>query len=160
MLPADNGENRKMRKVQAVPALFKNDNTSQARAAVRDDLSWTHYCFLIRIENKQRRDFYLNECADNNWSTRQLERQINSHLYERMLLSKDKKGVIQHANKQDKPMQASDIIKDPYILDFLDLKGNKRVLESNLENAIISKLQEFILELGAELKAHPCAALH
>ncbi len=117
-------------------------------AALRQQLSWSHYKLILNTDKKNIREFYLNESIENQWSTRQLERQINSKLYERMLLSKDKKGVLQHANKQEKPMEASDIIKDPYILDFLNLKDSKRVLESDLEHAIIDKLQDFILELG------------
>ena len=116
--------------------------------AVRRELSWTHYRLLIRIKKQNIREFYINECIENNWSTRQLERQINSLLYERLLMSKEKHAVLAEANKQEKPSKVNDLIKDPYILDFLNLKGNRKILETDLENAIINKLQDFLLELG------------
>ncbi len=112
------------------------------------ELSWTHYRLLLKINNEIVCNFYIKECIENNWSTRQLERQINSFLYERLLMSKEKQAVLKYANKQEKSTQVNDLIKDPYILDFLNLKGNKKLYETDLENAIINKLQDFLLELG------------
>jgi len=120
------------------------------RDALRLELSWTHYRLLMKIDNTQRRDFYLNECAESNWSSRQLERQINSFYYDRLLATqkKDKKSVKDEIHKTE-PKSAPDyILKDPYILEFLDLKDNKKYHESELEHALIDKLQEFLLELG------------
>ena len=115
---------------------------------LHSQLSWTHYRLLLKVENKSARNYYIEESIAGNWSTRQLERQINSLLFERLLMSKAKKEVLKVAQNQEKPQQARDIIKDPYVLEFLDLKENKRFLESDLENAIIDKLKDFLLELG------------
>ena len=125
-------------------------STFPIRHALRGELSWTHYRLLMKIDNTKRRDFYLNECAESNWSSRQLERQINSFYYDRLLATqkKDKKSVKDEIQKTE-PKSAPDyILKDPYILEFLDLKDNKKYHESELEHALIDKLQEFLLELG------------
>jgi len=116
--------------------------------AVRRELTWTHYRLLLKIEKENSRSFYLNEAAEANWSTRQLERQINSFYYERLLSSKDKKPVIAEAEQKTIPAKPEDLIKDPYVLEFLDLKENRSFLEKDLEKELISKLQEFLLELG------------
>ncbi|MCB4791694.1 MAG: PDDEXK nuclease domain-containing protein [Elusimicrobia bacterium] len=117
---------------------------------LRRQLCWTHYRFLLRVENPKAREFYINEIAENNWSTTQLERQINSFYYERLSVSRDKKAVITEARKKLKPLEEkpSNIIKDPYTLEFLGLKENIKYKESEIENAIIDKLQDFLLELG------------
>jgi len=119
-------------------------------SALRRELTWTHYKLLMRIENPVVRHWYMNESADCNWSTRQLERQINSFYYEQLLSSKQKAIVKKEAANLAKQLKSSsaDIIKDPYIFEFLGLKENRRYLESDLENAIIDKLQTFLLELG------------
>ena len=113
-------------------------------------LSWTHYRLLLRVDNHTARDFYMEECVKGNWSTRQLERQINSFYYERLLASKQKKLVKKEAQKTANQLKSSphDVIKDPYILEFLGLKEDKKYLESEFESAIIDKLQAFLLELG------------
>ncbi|MBU1122400.1 MAG: DUF1016 family protein [Candidatus Omnitrophica bacterium] len=118
--------------------------------AVRSELSWTHYRLLLKIEKKQSRQFYLEEAIEGNWSTRQLERQINSFYYERLLGSKDKNIVKKEAARTAKRLKVEpqDIVKDPYVLEFLGLRENTRYLESQIENAIIDKLQHFLLELG------------
>jgi len=116
--------------------------------AARRELSWTHYRLLLRVENEQARSFYLNEAINSNWSTRELERQINSLLYERLALSKDKKKVRELADEGQIVRTAEDLIKDPYVLEFLDLKENQSLLESDLEQALINRLQAFLLELG------------
>lgn len=116
--------------------------------AVRGELSWTHYRLLLKVEKKDARNFYMNEAVEAGWSTRQLERQINSFYYERLLSSKDKKAVLEEAKQNASPTKPEDIIKDPYVLEFLNLKENKPLLEKDLETELLSKLQEFLLELG------------
>lgn len=116
--------------------------------ALRHELTWTHYRLLFRVEREEARHFYMIEAVNNNWSTRELERQINSLLYERLALSKDKEKVLELSTKGHTIQEAKDIIKDPYVLEFLDLKENKNFLEKDLEQALIDKLQEFLLELG------------
>ena len=118
--------------------------------AVRRELSWTHYRLLMRVENDDARNFYIKEALEGNWSTRQLDRQINSLYFERMLITR-KEGralVKQEVEDKQEEMQPSHIIKDPYVLDFLDLKANPNFYEKKLEQALIDKLQEFLLELG------------
>ncbi len=116
--------------------------------AVRAELTWTHYRLLLKVEKEKARDFYLNEAVDSNWSTRQLERQINSFYYERLLSSKDKKPVVDEADRNDSTATPEDLIKDPYVLEFLNLKENEALLEKDLETELLGKLQEFLLELG------------
>ncbi|MBB6625093.1 DUF1016 domain-containing protein [Clostridium gasigenes] len=118
--------------------------------SLRDQLSWTHYRLLIKIEDEKRRDFYINECINLNWSTRQLERQINSFYYERLLSTQEnnKEEVKNEINDLEKPNNINEIVKDPYILEFLNLKENKKFLERDLEQGLIDNLQEFLLELG------------
>ena len=116
--------------------------------ALRGELSWTHYRLLMKVENEKARQFYLEECAKSAWSTRQLERQINSFFYERLLSSRDKAGVAGEIKKLEPGKSPEDIIRDPYVLEFLDLKNYPALRESDLEQALIDKLQEFLLELG------------
>lgn len=116
--------------------------------ALRSQFNWTHYKALIRIENKEKREFYIAENEKNNWSARQLERQINSQLFERLLLSNDIKSVLAVAREEKMPSDAKEIIKDPMVLEFLGLKRETAYYEKDLEQAIITHLQEFLLELG------------
>lgn len=116
--------------------------------ALRRELTWTHYRFLLRVEHQEARQFYLDECSSDRWSTRQLERQINSFYYERLLASRDKKMVKAEIHKLEPGPTPKDIIKDPYVLEFLGLKENKEYLENELEQGLIDKLQDFLLELG------------
>jgi len=111
-------------------------------------LSWTHYLVLIRIENQAERSFYEIESLNNNWSVRELKRQFNSGLYERLALSRDKEGVKRLAEKGQMIEKPTDILKDPYILEFLNLPEEHQYSESELETAIIDKLEHFLLELG------------
>lgn len=111
-------------------------------------LSWSQYKLLLSIDSQEQREFYIAETVKNNWTVRQLERQINSNLYERLLLSNDKKSVLAIARNEKQPSDAKEIIKDPMILEFLGLKGEASYYERDLENAIITHLQEFLLELG------------
>jgi len=116
--------------------------------ALRSQLNWTQYRLLIRIEDESKREYYIAEAARNNWTARQLERQINSQLYERLLLSNDKERVLAVAQGEQKPEKATDIIKDPMYLEFLGLKREAAYYEKDLEQAIITHLQEFLLEIG------------
>lgn len=116
--------------------------------AVRRELSWTHYRSLLRVENTDARGFYAAEAVNARWSTRELDRQINSLLFERLALSRDKAGVLALAQQGHEIQQASDLIKDPYVLEFTGLPQSERLLESDLEQALIDKLQHFLLELG------------
>jgi predicted nuclease of restriction endonuclease-like (RecB) superfamily len=118
--------------------------------AVRSELSWTHYRFLLKVEREDARAFYMQESIDCNWSTRTLERQINSLYFERMVMTRKEGRSLVKAEAEGKKelTQARDIIKDPYVLDFLELKSNTSFYEQELEQAIIDKLQEFLLELG------------
>jgi predicted nuclease of restriction endonuclease-like (RecB) superfamily len=124
--------------------------TFQNRYALRSELSWTHYRLLMRIDNEEHRTFYMDECALCNWSSRQLERQINSFYYERLLATqKADREEVRNEIQTTEPKNAPDyILKDPYILEFLQLSENKKYLESELEQGLISNLQDFLLELG------------
>ena len=111
-------------------------------------LSWSHYLILMRIENSDARSFYEIECTHQQWSVRQLSRQVGSSLYERLALSRNKDEVMRLAREGQTVEKPSDIIKDPLTLEFLGLKQEAAYSESKLENAIISKMQQFLLELG------------
>ncbi|MEO8409719.1 MAG: PDDEXK nuclease domain-containing protein [Propionivibrio sp.] len=112
-------------------------------------LSWTHYRTLLKVERREARDFYEIEAIRNGWSARQLERQINSFLFDRLLKSRDKAGVMALANEGLVPARPLDAIKDPYVLEFLELPESHRLVESRIEEALISRLQDFLLELGS-----------
>ena len=116
--------------------------------ALRGELSWTHYRLLMRVENKNAREFYIEEAIKSNWSTRQLERQINSFFYERLLSSQNKETVSEEIQKLEPAKVPEDIIRDPYVLEFLGLSPNDDFYESDLEEALITHLQKFLLELG------------
>ena len=116
--------------------------------AVRSQFSWTHYRTLIRIDNQDKREFYIAEASKNNWNARQLERQVNSQLFERLLLSNDVQAVLAVAREEKQPTDAKEIIKDPMVLEFLGLKREAAYYEKDLESAIITHLQEFLLEIG------------
>jgi predicted nuclease of restriction endonuclease-like (RecB) superfamily len=116
--------------------------------AVRSELSWTHYRLLMRHDDAQKRSFYEIESVNNNWSSRELERQMNSMLFERLALSRDKKGVMALASEGQILQTPKDMVKDPYVLEFLGLPQDSRLLEKELEIALIDKLQQFLLELG------------
>lgn len=116
--------------------------------ALRSELSWTHYRLLMRVENKNAREFYTEEAIKSNWSTRQLERQINSFFYERLLSSQNKEKVSEEIQKMEPVKIPEDIIRDPYVLEFLGLSPNDDFYESDLEEALITHLQKFLLELG------------
>jgi predicted nuclease of restriction endonuclease-like (RecB) superfamily len=116
--------------------------------ALPAQLSWTHFSMLLSINAEEKREFYKVETVKNNWTSRQLERQLGSQLYERLLLSTDKESVLSVAKSERQPDQPRDIIKDPMVLEFLGLKPEAAYYEKDLENALITHLQEFMLELG------------
>jgi len=116
--------------------------------ALRSQLNWYQYRLLIRIDDDSKREYYELEIINNNWTGRELERQINSSLYERLLLSNNKEAVLAVARKERLPESPSEIIKDPMMLEFLGLKRQAEYYEKDLESAIIKHLQEFLLELG------------
>ena len=133
---------RNLQQMKKFYVLFPNTN------ALRSQLTWTHYRVLLRVEDDAAREWYMEECVRSAWSSRQLERQISTLYYERLLASRDKAPVIAEANTQMEPLAAENFIKDPYVLNFLDLKNYPALRESDLEQALIDKLQEFLLELG------------
>lgn len=112
-------------------------------------LSWSHYLKLMRIENIDERHFYEVEAVKNNWSLRELNRQFDAALYERLALSIDKEKISQLAKKGQLVEKTSDIVKDPYVLEFLGLEEKSGYSESDLETHLIDNLQKFLLELGA-----------
>jgi predicted nuclease of restriction endonuclease-like (RecB) superfamily len=116
--------------------------------AVRQELTWTHYRLLLRVDDEKKRCFYEIECIKSIWSTRELERQINTLLYERLALSRDKKGLLSLSQSGADPAKPSDIVKDPFVLEFLGLSDHKHLLEKDLEDALLTHLQSFLLELG------------
>ncbi|HZH67226.1 MAG TPA: PDDEXK nuclease domain-containing protein [Flavisolibacter sp.] len=117
-------------------------------STLRTQFNWTHYKLLIGINKEEKREFYIAETGKNNWTARQLERQINSQLFERLLMSKDVESVLAVARKEKQPSHAKDIIKDPMVLEFLGLKRESSYYERDLEVSLITHLQEFMLELG------------
>lgn len=133
---------RNLQQMKKFYATFPNAN------ALRTQLTWTHYRALLRVEDDIARNWYMEECIKSGWSSRQLERQISTLYYDRLLASRDKASVIVEAGELMKPFEAESFIKDPYVLDFLDLKNYPALRESDLEQALIDKLQEFLLELG------------
>ena len=111
-------------------------------------LSWTHYVFLLGIKNPEERDFYEIEAAAQNWTVRELKRQFDSSLYERLALSRDTEGVRRLAREGQIVSQPQDLLKEPLVLEFLGLSEQARYTESDLEGAIISQIERFLLELG------------
>jgi predicted nuclease of restriction endonuclease-like (RecB) superfamily len=134
---------RNLRRMKQFYVYFKKWDSVSA------ELSWTHYRHLLKVENKQIRSWYIKEAIKENWSTRALERQINSFYYERILSSRNKAPVIEEAQKKTKELVPQDILKDPYVLEFLNLKNRPSFTENELERGLIEQLQEFLLELGS-----------
>lgn len=112
-------------------------------------LSWSHYRLIMRVQNPEAREFYISEAVKGQWSVRQLQRQINTFFYDRLLASRDKAGVSAELKRKDKEeFNPRQIIRDPYVLEFLDLKANPSFYEKDLEQGLIGHLQEFMLEMG------------
>lgn len=122
--------------------MYQNANT------LCSQLSWSHYRVLMRISDDKRREWYTEECAKSGWSVRQLERQINTMFYERLLSSKEKDAVAAEIQTTEPKPEYEKIIRDPYVLEFLNLPENPHFYEKDLEQAIIDHLQKFLLELG------------
>lgn len=119
--------------------------------SVTGKLSWTHYCELLYISDDDKRSFYEKEAINSNWSVRELKRQISSSLFERLLLSNgeaNKKKVLELALKGNEIAKPEDIVKDPYVFEFLGLPENKPMMESDLEEALVRQIEKFLLELG------------
>lgn len=112
------------------------------------ELNWSHYRLLMRVQDEDARAFYTEEAAKSGWSVRQLQRQINTMYYQRMLASQDKQSVAAEIETTVPKPEYEKIVKDPYVLEFLDLPKNEHFYESNLEQALIDHLQKFLLELG------------
>ncbi len=135
---------RNLRKYRQFYFMYSKRPTLSAK------LSWSHYVELFEVSDDLARGFYEKQCLKENWSVRELQRQINSLLFERIALSKDKEGVLELSKKGQLIEKPEDAIKEPYILEFLGLEESPRYSESEVENLIISKLKEFILELGKD----------
>lgn len=133
---------RTLQQMKKFYVMFPNTN------ALRSQLTWTHYRLLLSVEDDRARQWYMDEAISSAWSSRQLERQISTLYYERILASKDKEPVMAEARERMAPLTMEGFIKDPYVLEFLDLKNYPALRESDLEQALIDKLQEFLLELG------------
>ena len=146
-LTADFGKGFNERSLRHMRQFYQ---TFPIRNAVRSELSWTHYRMLMRVSEPKRREYYLNESIESGWTARQLERQINTLFYERLLATQKsgKESVAAEIFELEPITDADSILKDPYVLEFLDLKENKDYRESELEQALIDNLQDFLLELG------------
>ncbi len=135
-------DERELRKMRQFYQLFS------IRDTLRPELNWSHYRRLLSVENEKARFWYMNEAADSVWSTRQLDRQISTLYYDRLLASQDKQPVIDEANEKIAKVLPADIIKDPYVLEFLKLEDYPAIHETDIEKAMIAHLQDFLLELG------------
>ena len=137
-------DERNLRNMRAFFQCFPNWN------AVRSELSWTHYRLLLRVDSAEARSWYMDETAGQNWSTRVLERQIGTLFYERLLSSKDKQRLLEDSREQMRSEIGSprDFVRDPVMLEFLGVRDLAGLLESDLEQALMNKLQQFLLELG------------
>ena len=122
--------------------VFPNVNTVCA------ELSWSHYRLLLSLKDENARNFYIKEAIEGNWSVRQLQREINTFSYQRYLVSKENHDVVDDTAKKEQAPDPKDIIKDPYILDFVGIKPDSSFYEKDLESALITHLNEFLLELG------------
>ncbi len=121
------------------------------RYALRSELSWTHYRLLMRVSNEERRTWYMNEAAEAGWSSRQLERQISTSFYDRLRLTQGEEGkreVAAEIQRTQPVTKADSFVRDPYILEFLGIPRGAKFSESELEGALVDKLQQFLLELG------------
>ena len=133
---------RTLQQMKKFYVTFPNTN------ALRSQLTWTHYRLLLSVENEQARQWYMDEAIASAWSSRQLERQISTLYYERLLASREQAPVKAEVAELTVSLATENFIKDPYVLEFLDLKDYPALRESDLEQALIDKLQEFLLELG------------
>ena len=132
---------RNLERMRKFYLLYPNWQTVSAK------LSWSHYLELIKIDEEPRRNFYLNECINSSWSVRELQRQRDSLLYERLIISADKEKILELSEKGQVLKSSKDLVKDPFVLEFLDIKENTDYLESDLEKNIIEHLMKYILNL-------------
>ncbi len=140
---------RNLKEIQKSSSAMRISKKTNVENGIRIfNLSWTHYLILLRIENKEERNFYEIESLQNKWTVKQLERQFNTGLYERILLSSDKKKVKELSKKGQIITKPQDIIKEPLVLEFLGLKDKATYSETDLETAIINEIEQFMLELG------------
>lgn len=133
---------RNLRTMRKFYVLYPNWKT------VSSKLSWSHYLEIIKIEEETKRNFYIKETIQSRWSVRELQRQIASLLYERLTLSTNKDKILKLASQGQELKTSKDLVKDPFVLEFLDIKENTNYLESDLEKNILEHLKEFLLELG------------
>ncbi len=148
--PEISGKGHAARDLLSMPAAISSaqSNKSWQPGVLHANLSWTHYRTLLRVEKPEARAFYEIESLKNNWSARELERQINSLLYERLALSKNKKGLLKLATKGHDVQRPADVFKDPIVIEFLGLPESSKLVETDLESALIDNLQTFLLEMG------------
>jgi predicted nuclease of restriction endonuclease-like (RecB) superfamily len=132
----------------AVPIRHGLRGESGPSGQLNPNLSWTHHGLLMKVESEHARSFYELEAVKNHWSPHALERQIGSLLFERLAKSRDKQGLLQMARKSEEVQTPEDAIKDPLVLEFVGLTESPRLVESDLEDALTTNLQSFLLELG------------
>lgn len=154
-LPAESSQDEKSKSVAVKPETVKKRQSVVAESdsnmklqTLPANLSWTHLLLMLRVKESLARQFYIKQCQLEQWSTRELERQINSMLFERMALSKDKKGVLEMTRNGLQVSRPEDLMKDPYVFEFLNLPEDYRLSETELEQRLIDHLQLFLLELG------------
>jgi len=150
-LTGEFGKGYSVRNLEQMRKFFITYSKTKTLSANSDNpfkLSWSHYLKLIKIENEEERNFYEIEAVNNNWSVREFERQYDSSLFERLVLSRDKKTIKELSEQGQLITKPIDAVKDPYVLDFLGLEEQDKYTESDLESAIISKLEHFLTELG------------
>jgi predicted nuclease of restriction endonuclease-like (RecB) superfamily len=128
--------------------LYAPRQISWQAGQLHPNLCWTHYRTLLRVDKPEARAFYEIEAVKNNWAARELERQINSLLYERLAMSRDKKGLMRLAVKGHEVQKSTDVFKDPVVMEFLGLPESPKLAETDLEQALIDNLQSFLMELG------------
>lgn len=133
---------RNLEQMRKFYTLFQKPHT------LRAELSWSHYRLLISLDDENARNFYIKEAINGNWSVRQLQREIGTFSYQRYIASKGNHDIIDDTAKKEEPINPKDIIKDPYVLEFAGLKADSSFYEKDLESALITHLNEFLLELG------------
>lgn len=147
-LTAECGKGFSRSNLQNMRQFYLNYQNCQS---VTGKLTWTHYCELLSISDENKRSFYEKEAVNSNWSVREMKRQINTSLYERLLLSKgefNKEQVLSLAANGIEIAEPADIIKDPYVFEFLGIPEDKPVMENDLEKALVEQIEKFLLELG------------
>ena len=144
-LTAEFGEGFSVRNLRAMRQFY---SVFPIRHTLCAELSWSHYRLLMRIADKEVRDFYTTECAKSAWSVRQLERQIHTMYYQRLLASRDKAAVAAEIERTEPKAEYEKAVKDPYVMEFLQISPDTRVYESDIEQALLGHLQQFLLELG------------